>query len=513
MPLASSGLRTLKGAQAHLFPPGGGTQTAARAIHIPAAVPRPTASHATSTAQTVIKHTRTILSRFVAHLTTPDTLRAPADVVAGASHARAFHGPATRMPSIHERMSYSARQFLSRPPVVPFLPRAPGVPRNMTQVGLGTARKFSTGRPVFQHLAENVPIYARAFSEADWKVRMQEERERLKLEKVKAKAASKQAKKMQAPLRALKAVPQIDSASASTSVESHQDELEHYFPAPSVPEVVTHLLIPLAPTPTSRLPLSSEPPASHGRPLLPLDVIASMHTSHGTHALRISSLFARLDAANVLDEPGILCEARGDPSGLCTVLEVRFDGWTANRVRGILGEAGTGWCAIEEVWNDKDATDAEEMDAALDTLSVAESEGGCHIETAAFADMHDVNGSWGASSAGIDPAHSFVLPTLDFSASFAAPAWSPPTSVHRSDRSSPLSDVQLHNEWSEIEDGLSSPGSVDLDDFGSDVGSVSSEGWHESSTTAPRSDSTWFAFSSRFSERLGSADEPRENMF
>ncbi|KAI0373251.1 hypothetical protein BV20DRAFT_963081 [Pilatotrama ljubarskyi] len=503
MPLASSGFRALKGAQAHFFPSGGGTQAAARAIHIPAFTPRPSTSQATSTAQTVLKQTRTILSRFVAHLTTPGTLRAPADVAAGASRARAFHGPATRMPSIHERMSYPARCFLSRPPQVPFLPRAPGVPRNITQVGLGTARNFSTGRPVFQHLAENVPIYARAFSEAHWKMRMQEERERMKLEKAKAKANAKEARKAKAPLRPLKPVK-----AASTKASEPEEELERYFPEPAAPEVTTHLLIPLAPTPTSRMPLSHT--SSSSRPLLPVEIIASMHASHGTQAIRVSSLFARLDASRVFDDPAIHCEARGDPTGLCTVLEVRFEGWTASRVRGIIGEAGTGWCVLEEVWRDQDRADSEDMDAALDTLSTSEADVASYIGTPSPAALSDMNGSWD-SPPSIDPARSFVLPTLDFSASFAAPAWSPPSSTYHSGLSTPLSDLQSYNEWSEVEDGLSSPGSFDYD-LSSDSESVGSA-WFEASRVPTGSEESWFGFSSRFTQMMGDVDGPREHLF
>ncbi|KAI0648339.1 hypothetical protein C8Q79DRAFT_954948 [Trametes meyenii] len=504
MPLASSGLRALRGTQAHFFPSGGTTQAGARAIHIPAAAPRVATSQTTSTAQSVFKHTKTLLTRFVAHLTTPGTLRTPGNVSAG---ARAFHGPATRMPTIHERMSYPARCFLSRPPTVPFLPRAPGVPRNVIQVGLGTARNFSTGRPVFQHLAENVPIYARAFNQADWKVRMQEERERMKLEKANAKAYAKAARKAKAPLRAVE--PAAKAASVAT-VDGPQEELEHYFSTPSAPEVTTHLLIPLAPTPTSRMPLSPNPPSS--RPLLPIEAIASMHTSHGTHALRVSSLFARLDTSRVFDDPTVHCEARGDYTGLCTVLEIRFEGWTANRVRSILGEAGTGWCVLEEVWHDEARVEADEMDAALETLSTSGSERDSHLELASLSGLSDVNGSWGASSAGIDPAHSFVLPTLDFSASFAAPAWSSPASLRPANPSTPASaNLEFHNAWSEVEeDDFSSPDSFDYD-LGSDVESVGSA-WFERSSAARRSEDSWPRFSSHFSERMRDAEEPREQL-
>ncbi|KAL1947281.1 hypothetical protein VTO73DRAFT_14242 [Trametes versicolor] len=500
MPLASSGFRALRGAQAHFFPSGGTTQAAAsaRAIHIPAHTPR-----SASNAQTIFKQTKTILSRFVAHLTTPATLRAPVDVVAGASRARAFHGAGGRMPSIQERMSYPARTFLSRPPTVPFLPRAPGVPRNMTQVGLGIARNFSTGRPVFQHLAENVPIFARAFSEADWTVRMQEEKERMRLEKAKAKAHAKAARKAQAPLRPLKPTKAVPTASV---VESSNEELNCYFPIAPAPEVTTHLLIPLAPTPTSRLPLSLNPSTS-SRPLLPLELIASMHTSHGVHALRVSTLFARLDTAHVFDDSGIQCEARGDPSGLCTVLEVRFQGWTENRVRAVLGEAGTGWCVLEEVWHDQERIEAAEMDAALETLSSSESEAESHTGFASLSGVSDMNGSWSGSSGGIDPARSFVLPTLDFSASFPAPSWSSPAPA----ASTPMADLQFHNEWSEIEDGFSSSGSFDYD-MNSDDGSISSA-WSEAPRPVTGVEESWFGFSSRFSERMRASDGPREDVF
>ncbi|KAI0694181.1 hypothetical protein C8T65DRAFT_667141 [Cerioporus squamosus] len=494
MQLASHGLRALKGGQAH-FPAGGGTPS--RSIHIPAFAPRPPPGQATSTAQAVFRHTRTLISRFVGHLTAPGTSRAPVHVSSGGAGTRAFHGSAARMPTIQERLSFSARHVLSKPTSVPFLPRSPAVPRHISQVGLGTARNFSTGRPIFQHLVENVPVYARAFHEADWELRIAEERERLRMEKHKAKRAAKQAKKAKAPLRPL--TQNIASSSVATTAEANKEELEHYFPAPVLPEVTTHLLIPLAPTPTSRLPLPPNPPAtSSTHPLLPLNVIASMHASHGTHALRVSTVFARLDVAQVFDDPAVHCEARGDPSGLCTVLEVRFEGWTANKVRGVLGEAGTGWCVLEEVWREQEHEEAEEMDAALDTFSVSEAES---VQDGRFSGLSDMNGNWDTSSN--DPARSLVLPTLDFSASFMAPPWSSPAPT-------PLSDLEFHNEWSQVDGRLSSLGSFGSDGD-SDVDSSGSD-WFELSG-APSVDSRRFGFSSHFSERMGGSDGPREEFF
>lgn len=51
----------------------------------------------------------------------------------------------------------------------PFLPRGPTLPRPnaVTNVGLGTARNFSSGRPIFQNLIQNVPVAARSLCELD----------------------------------------------------------------------------------------------------------------------------------------------------------------------------------------------------------------------------------------------------------------------------------------------------------------------------------------------------------
>ena len=77
---------------------------------------------------------------------------------------------------------------------IPKLPRAPAVPRGVQQVGLGTARNFTTGRPIFAHLAENVPVAGRALSEADWKIQRKKEQARL----AKANAKKEQKKKVKA---------------------------------------------------------------------------------------------------------------------------------------------------------------------------------------------------------------------------------------------------------------------------------------------------------------------------
>jgi hypothetical protein len=308
----------------------------------------------------------------------------------------------------------------------------------MTQVGLGTARNFSSARPIFQNLAQNVPIAGRAFWEADWDVRGAGKGDmRLAMQKENPKGEHKQ-KKIGEMVKPNKASPPLFTIQPDVTVSSEsapKSDLQFdYFPTPTLPSatnanLTTYLLIPLAPTPTSRLPL----PASFthtSRPLLPLHHLASIHHSHSTHALRVSSLFARLDAGQVWDK-GVACDAyssrTGDgisDDGLCTVLRVSFMGWSAAEVRSIIGESGTGWCELYEV-----RADEPEFESDLESSSDL-------ADYFALGGEEDVSGmsesSWAgddilsqANSDGIDPSHSFILPTLDFSSSFLASSPAP----------------------------------------------------------------------------------------
>ncbi|EMD34376.1 hypothetical protein CERSUDRAFT_117249 [Gelatoporia subvermispora B] len=514
MQLASSGARAFTGRQVSRFVPGGGASPghASRSIHITAFAPRPNiASNGSRRAEAIFKQTRNLLSRFVTHLTTPGTLR-PVNVPAA---ARSLHSAPTRPLTIHQQLSLPARHALSRPLNAPYLPRPPTVPRNVTQVGLGLARNFSTARPIFQNLIENVPIAGRAFWEADWDVKLSAEREKMRLEKHAQKTERKARKEMQKP-RTAKA--KLEAVAEDARTES---ELDHYFPAAVLPAVTTHLFIPLAPTPTSRYPLSpSGPSTSTSRPLLPYALLAEIHSNHSVHSLRVSSLFARLDAAHVFEQPGVHCEARGDPSGLCTLLEVTFEGWDEKRVRGVLGEAGSGWCVMEEIWHGQEAAERQRMDDELENMSERSA---VTLASACESPLH-------GGDVEIDPAQSFMLPTLDFSASFPAspPVWPTPTSPERSVLSSepwsstpssvslPLSGIEFHNAWaSQVSGGHEGRHEDSMSDISSDPSSSAHGSWESvmSEDFSPRSQfssESWFGFSSQFSERM---EEPREYMF
>ncbi|KIK54494.1 hypothetical protein GYMLUDRAFT_48643 [Collybiopsis luxurians FD-317 M1] len=367
---------------------------AVRSIHTPAY----TRFTSPGTAKRIASQARTVLFRLVGHLTAPGLSATPA------SFQHAIRGSAPgRMSSIQERLSFSARNALARPAQQRFFPRAPTfAPRSITQVGLGTARNFSSGRSVFQNFVENVPITGRALYEADWDVRMQSERDAMK-KSLKGKSSKAGPKEM------LRAKNVISSISVPDTTPESAPEMDHYFAAPSNPSVTTTLYIPLAPTPTHRVPLP--PDISEHSSLLPLPSLASIHNSHEVHSLRVSALFSRLDAANVW-ERGVLCSAyseRANP-GLCNILKVEFVGWTEAEVRSVIGESGTGWCAIEEVSNVKDELEDETFSDASSVLSVISEEESMEC------------------SFTVEPAHSLVLPTLDFSSTFVAS--SPPATLN-----------------------------------------------------------------------------------
>ncbi|KAI0066323.1 hypothetical protein BV25DRAFT_1821241 [Artomyces pyxidatus] len=443
MPLASSGPWLSIGRQVLHAP----SINPSRALHT---FPRPPPS---SSAQRLVQQTKGLFKALLGHLTTPG-LRQP---------GRSLHAVATRYPTIQSGLSLPVRHALARPFGAPKLPHPPAVPRSIAQVGLGTARNFTTGRPIFQSLADNVPIAGRAFVEADWEMKMKEER---KLQLRKAKRSQKAKAR-----RAVRAQEVEFHPAAAPEVETVA-ELNHYFPEPAAPAVTTTLLIPLAPTPTSRLPLAPSPVETR-HPLLPFSELSALHYDHMQHATRVSELFARLDGANVWGG-GAQCDVYGDRRG-ASVLRVRFAGWEAKAVRGVIGESGSGWCVLEEERAPSDA-DESDLEAILEHMSAAASD---------FPHAPD----------GVDPSQSVVLPTLDFSAS--SPVYAPPRAPSRSGMSSVFgSDVHPS----------------DFDTF-SDAGSFS-DGSGSCVEPPPASirSSGWIGFSSSFVQRMED-DGPREALF
>ncbi|KAF5330324.1 hypothetical protein D9619_005645 [Psilocybe cf. subviscida] len=377
---------------------------------------------------------KNLLQSLFTHLTAPG-LRAPTFATHGLAYgARSLHGTAIRANTIQQGLSLSSRQSLQnhalRRQANMFLPRgpAPARPRmgGVAEVGIGAARNFSSARPIFEQLAQNVPIAARALYEVDWDVGSVKAHRKLHFA-----IAQDSRRAHKKPVSLMK--PRKDSARHSVDTNDNESvtsevspsDIEHYFPEKEIAPVVTYLLIPLAPTPTARQPLPMDLRGpGHGPALLPsMSHLGAFHASHSLHALRVSTLFTRLDQANVW-EKGVKCSAYSqgglglspfdeevlENQGVCTVLKLEFEGWSYAEVRAVIGESGSGWCVMEEV---RSTSFIPGEDDGFDTDSLASS---------AFEDDPYMGYLQPPGSGTIDPSQSLVLPTLDFSSSFGTGA-------------------------------------------------------------------------------------------
>lgn len=315
---------------------------ASRAIHIP-----------TSTLQNRIspaslkQSARTLLSRFFSHIT-PNPNAAPIRLLSRAAYNTSAPAHAT----IKQSLSLPARFALGvgpKPLGTPFMPRSPVlVSRSVANVGLGTARNFSSARPVFQNIVQNVPVAARAFCEVDLndvgsktgvRARRGTARHVIKAQK---KQSSKLEKTKRTPLSPATISALIEESLSRSREFEETDEMlaySHYFSVAPEEPFTTTLVIPLAPE-GARAPLPPDPFTST------YDIITDTHIAYSRHSIRVAALFRRLDAANVW-ERGAQCIAMGEgEEGVARKLLVKFDGWSEDTLRGVLGEAGTGWCEV-----------------------------------------------------------------------------------------------------------------------------------------------------------------------
>ena len=487
MPLASSGLSSSIGRQAFRVIHNPPNISSSRGLHTHSFAPRVASQQPSPFTSRVLQRTRTIFNAFVGHLTAPSKLRAP-----GAAAPRFMQTVATRVPKIENNLSLPVRHALSMRMGAPRLPRPPTVPRSIAHVGLGTARNFSTGRPIFQNIADNmhnIPVVTRAFLEADLDMKTKDDRGLA----LKLKHSRRKSKKRSRRGCASDKV-QFHPAATTAAAEETGIEFDKYF-VPQVPDVSTTLLIPLAPTPTTRVPLSHTF-AYDRHPLVPFLELSALRVDTERHASRVRALFEQLDAAQAWDK-GAVCETLGGARG-ASVLRVRFAGWSAYAVRGILGEAATGWCILEEERAGCEDSEPEECLSDIGSAMAPNDPGIAELNL----------------NSPIDPALSFVLPTLDFSASAAPslinlnPSSDDAADLPSSDMASKVSssDVDTFSDVGYMSDGGSSGGSggSDRDSFG----------WIEppDALYTPRTPS-WagLSFSSAFSRRL--EEGPWEEVF
>ncbi|KAI0253809.1 hypothetical protein BJV78DRAFT_131509 [Lactifluus subvellereus] len=283
MPLASSGLMSSVTRQAFRVIHSPPNIASTRGLHTQSFAPRAPPQPSSFTFR-ALNRTKNLFNAFVGHLTTPGTLRSPGPA------SRSIQSAASRMPTIENNLSLPVRHAISMRMGAPRLPRPPAVPRHIAQVGLGTARNFTTGRPIFQNIVDkihNIPVTSRAFLEADWDMRTRDDTALA----FKLKAQRKESRRGSAA-RASKV--QFHPAAARTTEPAAQAELDKYF-APQVPDVSTTLLIPLAPTPTARVPLPRMF-AYDRHPLIPFVELSALHIDTDRHASRVRALFEQLDA-------------------------------------------------------------------------------------------------------------------------------------------------------------------------------------------------------------------------
>ncbi|KAI0279849.1 hypothetical protein BGY98DRAFT_966901, partial [Russula aff. rugulosa BPL654] len=479
MPLASSGLSSSIGRQAFRVIHNPPNISSSRGLHTHSFAPRVVTQQPSPFASRVLQRTRTIFNAFVGHLTAPSKLPAPS------AAPRFMQTVATRVPKIENNLSLPVRHALSTRMGAPRLPRPPTVPRSIAQVGLGTARNFTTGRPIFQNIADNmhnIPVVTRAFLEADLDVKTKDDRGMA----LKLKHTRRKSKKRSRRGCASDKVQFHPAATRPTvAAEETEAEFDKYF-VPQVPDVSTTLLIPLAPTPTTRVPLSHTF-AYDRHPLVPFLELSALRVDTERHASRVRALFEQLDAAHAWDK-GAVCETLGGARG-ASVLRVRFAGWSAFAVRGIIGEAATGWCILEEERAEYEWGASEPEECLSDIGSPVA------LDDPGIAELN--------LNSPIDPAYSFVLPTLDFSASAAAP---PPINFS-SDAVADLSfSDTAHKVSSSDVDSFSDLGYMsDGGSSGSSGGGRDTRGWIEPPDALHSSRTpSWagLSFSSAFSRRL-----------
>jgi hypothetical protein len=206
------------------------------------------------------------------------------------------------------------------------------------------------------------------------------------------------------------------------------------------------------------------------------------------------------------------------------VLRVSFGGWSEGRVRSVIGESWVGWCELLEV-GEGDTTSSSATTSLSSSVSGSvseddESEFGSEVEVGMGTSME------------IDPATSFVLPTLDFSSSFLAsplahmPIVSPPrthsdtSTVDLSTSSWGYPSLSSSASASEYDSDTDAFSDTSLSDFGtySDSYSYLHSSWAHIQPQ-PSSSSFGFGFYSAFVGRLKPAaasaggEEPRVDMF
>lgn len=316
-------------------------------------------------------------------------------------------------PILHNLSSTSKFSLAHSPASRVYLPRGPHGFKNVgyrglaQEVGLGTARNFSTGRTVFHHVIEkNASIGVRAFLEMDSDIDLRT----VRVSRTRARSGKKTKKETKKMV--LRPKPVV--------VKTKEEEIAQYFNQEE-PEVITYLQVALATTPSTRMPFADGSIDSSG--LFPLRAILNTQRQFYARSEFVSSLFSRMDGQDVWNSPKgrVKVESWGDSSGLCTELRVRFEGWSEEDVRalfsGLLADEGAGGWAIQELHPLKSppSTVFQSTSSLLTIMAESIPASTLASPTLSNAEMEmEVEDPWASGTC-------FVMPQLDFSSSFHAP--------------------------------------------------------------------------------------------
>ena len=384
---------------------------------------------------------------------------------------------------IIRNLSTTSKFSLAHSPVSRvYLPRGPQGFTNVgyrglaQEIGLGTARNFSTGRTVFHHVIEkNASIGVRAFLEMDAGTDLRTVRISRTRSKKSGQKAKKETKRMVA-----KPKPAV--------VKTKEEEIAQYFKLEE-PDVVTYLQVALAPTPSARVPFAASTDSSmDSTRLLPLRAMLNIQQQFYAQSEFVSSLFRRVDARDDRKSPKgrVSFESWGDSSGLCTELRVRFEGWSEDDVRalfdGLLTDGGAGGWAIQELrprpdrrlrLSDSLATiTADSVPPSVLTSPV--------LSNADLETEMKMEDPWASGPR-------FIMPQLDFSSSFPIPD-SPSDPILFDVHDDEMSDADVDHlsdagseAWSDTAEStapnMSMPSVLSIDDLSASRVTESVSGW------------------------------------
>lgn len=217
-------------------------------------------------------------------------------------------------------------------------PRPVAYPASVSHVGLGAARNFSSARPIFENVCQNVPLGLRALVDSDGI----DSRKWAKVRQTIRRAERTAVKGHGRALPRAEQLKKIEFSSffGSVAAEASSSAVVESEAVATVEPVV--LVLPLEPSLALSLPSDTTAVASSSTSyrLLTPTVLHSLHSiqnAYESHAHRIRSLSNRLTSAGVFDDPGVGVEmifVNGEK-----LVEVRFPAsWSRRDVEQACGE-------------------------------------------------------------------------------------------------------------------------------------------------------------------------------